>query len=117
MFNLLESIKRTQKLKRIARKKPDVWVLPEQKLAVIKHTKVASRSLKTAIIRYILEQKGDLAPDDLPRELKNEIDAEYSHYLSTSTLYELRAEYFIVTIVRNPLARLFSCYLESAQKV
>ena len=110
MFNLLESIRRTQKQKRIARKKPDVWVLPEQKLAFIKLRKVASRSVKTSIIRYILEQKGDLAPDVLPLELKNKIDAEYSHYLPTQTLYEMREEYFIVTIVRNPLARLFSCY-------
>ena len=110
MFNLLESIKRTQKLKKIARKKADVWVLPEQKLAIIKHRKVASRSLKTSIIRYILEQKGGLVPDVLPLELKNKIDAEYSHYLSTHALYKMREQYFIVTIVRNPLARLFSCY-------
>ena len=112
MFNLFETIGRTQKLKRIANKKPDVWVLPEQKLAIIKHRKVASRSVKTAIIRYILEQKGELVLEILPLELKNKIDAEYSHYLSTKTLYEMRKDYFIVTIVRNPLARLFSCYVD-----
>ena len=101
MFNIIESYKRTKKLKRISQKKPDTWVLPEQKLAVIKHRKIASRSVKTAIIRYILEQKGEVLPNTLPLELKNKIDAEYSHYLTTQTLHEMREEYFIISIIRK----------------
>ena len=112
MFNLFESIRRTQKLKRIANKKPDVWVLPEQKLAYIKLHKVASRSIKTTLVRYILEKKGELVPDVIDLEVKNKIDAEYAHYLSTQTIFEMREEYFIASMVRNPLARLYSCYAD-----
>jgi hypothetical protein len=90
---------------RNARKKPDVWVLDEHKVAFIQIRKVASRSAKLAFSQFVMG--GDRVPD--AAEI-NRIDREYARHLPTRHIAQLARSHYVFTIVRNPLARLYSCY-------
>ncbi|MCB1856239.1 MAG: sulfotransferase family 2 domain-containing protein [Pseudomonadales bacterium] len=90
---------------RTARKKPDVWVLDEPGVAFIQIRKVASRSARLAFSQYLLGQA--LAPDSAAID---RIDRQYARHLSTRRIARLARSHYVFTIVRNPLARLHSCY-------
>lgn len=90
---------------RNARKKPDVWVLDEHKVAFIQIRKVASRSAKFALSQFVLGE--GRVPDAAQID---RIDREYAHHLPTRHIARLARSHYVFTIVRNPLARLYSCY-------
>ena len=90
---------------RNARKKPDVWVLDEHKLAFIQIRKVASRSAKLAFSQFILAGDREPGAADIER-----IDRQYARHLTTASIAQLARSHYVFTIVRNPLARLYSCY-------
>lgn len=82
-----------------------MWVLDKQKIAFIQIRKVASRSAKLAFSQFILGGDREPGAADIER-----IDREYAHHLSTRRIARLAQSYYLFTIVRNPLARLYSCY-------
>ena len=91
-----------------ARRKPDAWILDEQKVAFIQIRKVGSRSAKFAICKYI-QNRGPDGADPTPEEILA-LDKAYAHHVATSHLASLAVTHYVFTIVRNPLARLYSCY-------
>ena len=97
-----------RKAQRNARKKPDVWVLDKQKVAFIQIRKVASRSARFAFTSFLMAADGqsrEPAEEDIER-----IDRQYARHIRTAKIARLRDSYYVFTIVRNPLARLHSCY-------
>lgn len=99
---------RWRKAYRNARKKPDVWVLDKQKVAFIQIRKVASRSARFAFTSFLMNAGGqsrEPTKDDIERT-----DRQYARHITTAKIARLRDSYYVFTIVRNPLARLHSCY-------
>lgn len=82
-----------------------VWFMDDIGVAYISTPKAASSSIRN-LIR--LRQSKILYPDS--NELMPRIDKHVKTALSPSHARKLKEKYYVFSYVRNPLARLYSCY-------
>lgn len=110
-MNLSKAIHDFRLRRKILREKPHVWEIPAAKACYIQNYKVATRSIRHAIVRHILMERGEnLDYDQIPLELVNKFDKEVSSFRSPTEIRKLYPKHFVFSFVRNPLSRLYSCY-------
>jgi hypothetical protein len=110
-MNLSKSIHKFRQRRKILREKPHVWEIPSAKACYIQNYKVATRSIRHAIARHILKEQNDIREyDQIPLELVRQLDKKVSSFYTPAKIRKLYPEHYIFTFVRDPLARLYSCY-------
>lgn len=96
--------KNIQKRYHIQREKPQFWYFPDQNFGYIQIPKVASRSIREALHKSL----GLPACED---QLFDQFEKKYSAHLSQNKIRRVARNSFIFAVVRHPLARLHSAYI------
>lgn len=104
--SLTPSIKSLRKRYKLFREKPQIWFLPEQKLAYIQIPKIATRSIRHSLCQTI-NPTNQLSDD---KQAISKIEAAHSKHMSTKHIAQLAPSWTIFAFVRNPYHRLYSCY-------
>jgi hypothetical protein len=95
------------KLRKLPREKPQLYLFPEYKFGYIQIPKVASRSIRTAVTAHM---SGSAPDENVNQNLIAEFEALYARHLKHSEIAELSKDNFIFAFVRNPYERIYSCY-------
>lgn len=103
---MLTKIKHLKHLRKIRREKPDYWHLPKDGLGYIQIPKVASRSIRIALISHLSSQD---ASNFSKEEIKKYTNV-YSSHISQSDIFNQTSKAFIFSFVRHPYQRIWSCY-------
>ena len=121
--DLIRSIRRQRKLSKISKKRLHLWDLPQQQICYIQNYKVATRSIRLALTRFLLEQETgvrNLDYESITDDQVEEKDDETKRFKHASEIRSVCPNHFVFTFVRHPLARLQSCYtnrlLDSTEK-
>jgi len=96
--------KTLQKLYHIRREKPQFWHFPEQGFGYIQIPKVATRSIREAL----LNSPGFDAEKEMPF---GQFEEKYSRHIKQNRIRPLAGSCLIFAFVRHPLARLYSAYI------
>jgi hypothetical protein len=93
------------------RKKPRVWLLEKEKIGYIRVRKVASSSISHCLTQHIVNSSNhqDAVID---KALIRETESRYASHISPTVIRrDLKGKYFLFSFVRNPLSRVYSCYM------
>lgn len=97
------------KSRKLRRETPQVWLLRKARLGYIQIPKVASRSIRASIIEMA---RGEMEHGTAPQAISNaEVEKQFSSHMQQRKLADLSKENFLFAFVRNPLARLYSGYM------
>ncbi len=92
-------------------KKPRVWLLEKEKIGYIRIRKVASSSISHCLTQHIVNHSNhqDTVVD---KALIRETESRCSSHISPTVIRrDLKGKYFLFSFVRNPLSRVYSCYM------
>ncbi|MFC1778882.1 sulfotransferase family 2 domain-containing protein [Thermodesulfobacteriota bacterium] len=95
------------KLRKLKREKPQLYLFPECKFGYIQIPKVASRSIRTAVTAYM---SGASSGEKVSKYVVEEFEALYARHLRHSEIAALSKDNFFFAFVRNPYERIYSCY-------
>ena len=112
MFSSInEQYRRFRSMRKIRRERPEVWLLKEKKIGYVQIPKVATRSIRAALAKQILEEQGiNVGYDELDSQKIKEVESYSTVRLERTKMNSLRDEYFVFSFIRNPYDRLYSCY-------
>jgi hypothetical protein len=111
--NLLDDFKRKRKFTKLRKKRLHLWNLESDKICYIQNYKVATRSIRLALTRYLLESeigKQVVDYDAISNEQVEEKDEATKAFRFASGIRDLCPDHFVFTFVRHPLTRIQSCY-------
>lgn len=106
-MKIIDKLKFAYNVRTLPRDKPQVYVIDELAVAYIQIPKVASRSIRTALTRYLV---GDAGAEEDDAALVDRFENRFSSHMDHSRIADLSKRYFIFAIVRNPYDRIVSCY-------
>lgn len=106
-MNILKRIKFLYQVRKLPHDKPQVFVIRELGVGYIQIPKVASRSIRTAITRHLAGGTHAGASD---ASVVDRFEDQYSSHVDHQQIAELAQQYFVFAVVRNPYARIVSCY-------
>lgn len=120
-MNIPEIIHQFRRRRKVLREKSHFWDIAPAQAGYIQNYKVATRSIRLAIARYLLAQRGEVREyDEIPLEQVRALDDQVGSFLTPTKIRKRYPDHFIFTFVRDPLARLYSCYsnklIDSHQK-
>ncbi len=109
MLNPEKYVKIFLKKRKVRRQTPQVWLLPKARLGYIQIPKVASRSIRASIIEMA---RGEMEHGTAPQAISDsEVEEQFSSHMQQRKLAGLSKDNFLFAFVRNPLARLYSGYM------
>ena len=120
--NLISSLQRKRKFAKMSKKRIHLWALDKPQVCYIQNYKVATRSIRLALSRFLIEQ--ETGQNQLEYEAISDAQVEEKDEATKRLMHinQIRAacpDHFIFTFVRHPLARIQSCYtnrlLDAAQ--
>ena len=103
---MINKLKYYRRFRKIQRSKPEFWFLPQDNLGYIQIPKVASRSIRIALIDHFSGQ--DSARFD--KQKLKEFSEIHSEHIKQSQIRKQHTDAFIFSFVRHPYARILSCY-------
>jgi hypothetical protein len=104
---IAHKIRLWNKLRKLPREKPQLYLFPEYRFGYIQIPKVASRSIRAAVTAFI----SGTAPDkDVDENLVVAYETRYARHLKHAEIAALARDNFIFAFVRNPYERIYSCY-------
>lgn len=116
MLNIRDKVGRAISDWQIARNRRRILLMDDIDAGYIPLPKVASTSLRGLICRrqakLTMPQYAELELDELIREVEKQIRVSKN----VRQTRELAANYFLFAFVRNPVTRLYSCYLDKLVK-
>lgn len=106
-MSIAHKIRLWNKLHKLPREKPQLYLFPEYKFGYIQIPKVASRSIRAAVTAFM---SGTTCGKDVDKRLVEEYEARYARHLKHVEIATLARNNFIFAFVRDPFARIHSCY-------
>jgi dermatan 4-sulfotransferase 1 len=103
---MLNKIRHIKRFKKIRHEKPDYWCLPEDNLGYIQIPKVASRSIRIALISHICNENAS----NFGKEKLSQYTKAYSSHIAQKNIRKTLPKAFIFSFVRHPYERIWSCY-------
>ncbi len=113
MSNWIDSIRRKRKFAKLSKKRLHLWDLQQQKICYIQNYKVATRSIRLALTKYLIEQESDVSDLAYDQITDDQVEAKDEETKRFKHIHEVRSicpDHFVFTFVRHPLARIQSCY-------
>ena len=111
-MSIRSQIKDLRIRRKMRREKPHLWTIPTAGVAYVQNYKVATRSIRLALGKYLLEQDGtDLTYDDISKQMMLSLRKTHSGFYTIGKYKSMNPDISTFTFVRNPLARLYSCYV------
>jgi len=103
---MLNKIRYLKRFRKILSEKPDYWYLPDDNLGYIQIPKVASRSIRAALISHFSgEDATNFSKDKL-----DEFSKIHSSHIAQQDIRNQTPNAFIFSFVRHPYERIWSCY-------
>jgi len=102
------------KLRKLGREKPQLYLFPEHKFGYIQIPKVASRSIRVAVTSFM---SGAVTREHVDPDLVAEFETRYARHLKHEEIANLTRNNFIFAFVRNPYERIYSCYKNKIEDV
>lgn len=102
---------------KVARHRPKIWILPADDMGYVKITKVASSSVELALAKHITRQETGREPTDLSNKDIRQCADQYAVHANLKDLPSDIRPKLLFSIVRNPLARLHSSYVNKIEDV
>lgn len=100
--------------------RPKVWLVDEgidKKWGYVEIPKIASTSITYCISQYLSQVEADTEFSDDSERLTKKYARKYAGHKSAKDIFRQHQDYFLFTFVRNPFARLYSCYADKILKV
>lgn len=113
MGKLIDSIRLKRKFAKLSKKRLHLWDLKHQKICYIQNYKVATRSIRLALTRYLIEQEDGISGLDYEQITDDQVEAKDDATKRFKHIHEVRSvcpNHLVFTFVRHPLARIQSCY-------
>ncbi len=110
-------LKKSLRNYKVARHRPKIWILPEADIGYVKITKVASSSVELALARHVSGQDTGKEPTELSKKDIRQCADQYAIHADLKDLSSDTRPQFLFSIVRNPLARLHSSYVNKIEDV
>ena len=104
---IAHKIRLWNKLRKLPREKPQLYLFPEYSFGYIQIPKVASRSIRAAVTAFT---SGTAPDEDVDKNLVAEYETRYARHLKHAEIAALARDNFIFAFVRNPYERIYSCY-------
>lgn len=102
------------KLRKLPRETPQLYLFPEYRFGYIQIPKVASRSIRSAVTAFISGQASEEAID---KRIVENFESHYARHMKHAEIAQLAKDNFIFAFVRNPYERLYSCYKNKIEDV
>jgi dermatan 4-sulfotransferase 1 len=99
-------LKYFRRFRKIRRSKPEFWFLPQDNLGYIQIPKVASRSIRIALIDHFSGQNSA----SFNKQKLREFSEIHSEHIKQNQIRNQHTDAFIFSFVRHPYARILSCY-------
>ena len=103
---MLNKIKHFRRFRKIRREKPEYWYFPNDNLGYVQIPKVASRSIRAALITRFSGQNAAA----FDKERLGEFSEVHSEHISQQDIRKKTPDAFIFSFVRHPYERILSCY-------
>lgn len=113
-MGMAHKIRLWNKLRKLPREKPQLYLFPEYKFGYIQIPKVASRSIRAAVTAHM---SGATSAENVDEGLIAEFETRYARHLKHSEIVSLSRDNFIFAFVRNPYERIHSCYMNKIEDV
>jgi hypothetical protein len=113
-MGISHKIRLWNKLRKLPREKPQLYLFPEYKFGYIQIPKVASRSIRVAVTAFM---SGHANEGTVDQDLVTEFETRYAQHLQHSEIASLPKDNFIFAFVRNPYERIHSCYKNKIEDV
>ena len=111
-MSIRSQIKAFRKQRKMKREKPHIWSIHGADVAYVQNYKVATRSIRLALAKYMLEQDGaNLGYDEIDKQMVISLRKKYSGLYTVEQYKSKYPHVSTFTFVRNPLNRLYSCYV------
>ena len=102
------------KLRKLPREKPQLYLFPEYRFGYIQIPKVAGRSIRAAVTAFMSGKGPD---ENVDKNLVTEFETRYARHLNHAEIAALSRDNFIFAFVRNPYERIYSCYKNKIEDV
>jgi dermatan 4-sulfotransferase 1 len=113
-MSIAHRIRLWNKLRKLPREKPQLYLFAEHKFGYVQIPKVASRAIRSAVTAFM----SDVAPDEaVDKSLEEEFEARYAQHMKHREIAVLARDNFIFAFVRNPYERIHSCYKNKIEDV
>jgi hypothetical protein len=115
MSNIANLIRHRRKFAKLSKKRLHLWDLKQYKVCYIQNYKVATRSIRLSLAKFLLENDTPNSKFDYDLITDDQIEAKDNATKLFKHIHEVRSvcpEHFVFTFVRHPLARLQSCYIQ-----
>ena len=109
MINKLLHYRRLSKIRRYT---PKFWLLPQDNLGYIQIPKVASSSIHIALVSHVTGTDASTFEKHQLKEFSN----AHSTHLRQEIIRNNHPDTFIFSFVRDPYARIYSCYKNKVSK-
>ena len=106
-MSLSHKVRLWNKLRKLPREKPQLYLFPEYRFGYIQVPKVASRSIRAAVTAFM---SGTTPDEKIDKNLVATYETRYARHLKHAEIAVLAQNNFIFAFVRNPYARIYSCY-------
>jgi dermatan 4-sulfotransferase 1 len=106
-MGIAHKIRLWNKLRKLPREKPQIYLFPEHRFGYIQIPKVASRSIRVAVTAFM---SGTKSGQDVDKSLVAAYETRYARHLKQAEIAALARDNFIFAFVRNPYGRIYSCY-------
>jgi hypothetical protein len=113
-MGIAHKIRLWNKLRKLPREKPQLYLFPEYSFGYIQIPKVASRSIRAAVTAHM---SGTDSDENVDKNLIAEFETRYARHLKHSEIASLARDNFIFAFVRNPYERIHSCYKNKIEDV
>jgi len=113
-MGISHQIRLWNKLRKLPREKPQLYLFPEYKFGYIQIPKVASRSIRVAVTAFMSESTDE---KNIDQDLIAEFEERYASHMKHSEIATLSKDNFIFAFVRNPYERIHSCYKNKIEDV
>jgi len=113
-MSMAHKIRLWNKLRKLPREKPQLYLFHEYKFGYIQIPKVASRSIRAAVTAHM---SGAVPNENVDKDLLAEFETRYARHLKHSEIAALSRKNFIFAFVRNPYERIYSCYKNKIEDV